>query len=306
MQQSLVVTGGGALSPEVFVAESRREAAPPECTGDAAVPLQRQLPGILPVRLGPFGMVEEHTSAEGHLEIRAAQILKVVADAQVEVRVAEIDRRAGHEERFGIRRDERPVAVVHAVVVGKLPLENMPAEVFARDDTGAVRHAHGVVFDTEHVADVGIAPLVIDIPHKIARRRVLRRGVEVQHRVERIARAGFQVERQRTVELPVGHRGGPDRPRGERRAQRQRGDRVVDLGTQTRRIGHVGFDGQLRRALDARHVGLGHFDLFLHLSRGQTRQRRQHEGGKYHSFHRQFSFAIRAFASSTMPSSAGV
>ena len=196
--------------------------------------------------------------------------------------------------------------MVHAVLVGEVALEHVAAEIFTRSGADTVEHPRRIVLHPEIVFNIGVPPLVVDVAHDVARRGVLRRGVEVQHRVERIARAGFQVERQRTVELPVGHRGGPDRPRGERRAQRQRGDRVVDLGTQTRRIGHVGFDGQLRRALDARHVGLGHFDLLLHLSRGQTRQRRQHEGGKYHSFHRQFSFAIRAFASSTMPSSAGV
>ena len=183
----------------------------------------------------------------------------------------------------------------------------MAAKILARGDAGAVFHLHGIIVrHAEIVADIGIAPFVVDIAGQIARRGILRRGVEVQHRIERITRADLQVEGQRAVELPVGYRGGTDRARRQRRAQRQRRNRIVDLGPHLRRIGHVGLHGQLRGALHTRHIGLRNLDLLFDLRRSQLRQRRHQQGGQYHFFHHQFSFAIRALASSTMPSSAGV
>ena len=100
-------------------------------------------------------------------------------------------------------------------------------------------------------------------------------------------------------------RRGADRTRRERRAQRQRRNGVVDFGAHARRVGHIGLDGQFRGALHLRDIGLGHFDLLFDLRRSQLRQHRRESGHYQHLLHRQLSFAIRAFASSTMPSSAG-
>ena len=168
-----------------------------------------------------------------------------------------------------------------------------------------VEHPRRVVFDAEVVFDFRIAALVVHVPHDITRTGVLARSVEIQHRIERIARPGLQVERQRTVEFPIGHRRRTDRPRGECRLQRQRRDRIVDFGPHLHRVGHIGHDGQLRGAFDARNIGFGHFDPFFHLRAHAAGKRRQQRGGKQYAFHHQFSFAIRSFASATMPSSAG-
>ena len=257
----------------------------------------------------PLGVVEEEASAHADLEIRALEVLEVIADPDIQARIAVIV----HPPRLEIalakvqpRGGPGPVAVEHPVVVGEFSLEHVPSEVFARGNARPVVHPQRVVFAPEVVLDVGILSLVVHVTDQIARRGVLRRGVEVQHRIERITRTGLQVEGLRTVELPVGYRRRPDRARRERRLQRQRRNRIVDLGADARRVGHIRLDGQFGRASHTRHIGLGHFDLLLDLGRAHPRQRRQQQGGQQQFFHRQFfSFAIRSFASSTIPSSAG-
>ena len=221
------------------------------------------------------------------------------------MRIAVVVSVACPEFLFEPGRGISPVAVVHPVVVVKIAFEDMLPEIFARSCPDAVEHPRRGVLHAEIVPDLGILPLVVDVAYDITRRRILRRGVEIQHRIERIPRSGLHVKGQRAVELPVGHRRRAYRARRERSAQRQRRDGIVDFGTQARRVGHIGPDGQLRSALHLRDIRLGHLDLFFDLRRSQLRQNRREHRGYQDSLHRQFNFAIRAFASSTMPSSSG-
>ena len=272
---------------------------------DAAVGGVEAVGRLLEPDLIHVGRPGVEVAVQSDLEVQAAQVLEVVAEAEVDGRIAIHHPRPGLEGRDERRIGIQSVTVVYPVVVEEVALKHVPAQVLARGHTDAVGHPPRIVAYAEVVAHVGIAPLVVQIAHDIARRGVLRRGVEVYHRVERIACPDLQVTGQRTVELPVGHRRRAEGPRGEGRAQRQRRDRIVDLGTQLHRIGHVGFDAQLLGTPDTRDVGLRDLDLFLDLGRGTPRQRRQQQGGKDDLLHRQFSFRIRSLASSTMPSSAG-
>ena len=198
------------------------------------------------------------------------------------------------------------VAVQQAVLIAEIAFEQMVSEVLARGHSRTVFHPYRVVLHIEAVRNVGKATLVVDVAQRIARIGILRGGIEVEHRIERIARTDLQVEGLRTVELPVGHRRGANRPRDERRLERKRRDGIVDFGAHLHRIGHVGGDGQLRSLLDAGYVGLGHLDLLLHLRHRRTGECRHQDDGQQQSLHlAQFSFSIRFFASSTMPSSAG-
>ena len=286
-----------------FVSRFEREPAAAESPGDLRPGPECGLPGLVAV-IRPLGVVEEHPPAQGYFKVRAAQVLKIVAETHRDVRIAVVVHPPDPEART-VSVGPGPVTVIHPVVVVNVAFEDVPAEILARGGPDAVEHPRRIVLHPEIVFNIGVPPLVVDVPHDVARRRILRRGVEVQHRVERIPRPGLQVEGQRAVELPVGHRRGADRTRRERRAQRQRRNGVVDFGAHARRVGHVGLDGQFRGALHLRDIGLGHFDLLFDLRRSQLRQHRR-EGGHYqHLLHRQLSFAIRAFASSTMPSSAG-
>ena len=304
MDQLLGVFRDGFLPGQPLIARFERKTAAAESAGDLRPGPERRLAGFL-IIAGPVGVVEEHPAAQRDFEIRAAEVLKIVPETHGDTRIAVIVPVARPELPVESGGGIDPVTVVHPVVVVKIALENMLPEVFARGGPDAVEHPRRGVLHAEIVPYLGILPLVVDIPHDIARRGILRRGVEIQHRVERIPRAGLHIERQRTVELPVSHRRRTDRARRERRAQRQRRDGIVDLGTHARRVGHIGLYGQFRGALHLRNIRLGHLDLLLDLRRSQLRQNRCEQRGYKDSLHRQLSFAIRAFASSTMPSSAG-
>ena len=303
MDQLLAAALQRFLPGPQFVSRFEREPAAAESPGDLRPGPECGLPGLVAV-IRPLGVVEEHPPAQGYFKVRAAQVLKIVSETHRDVRIAVVVHPPDPETR-AVSVGPGPVTVIHPVVVVNVAFEDVPAEILARGGPDAVEHPRRIVLHPEIVFNIGVPPLVVDVPHNVARRRILRRGVEVQHRVERIPRPGLQVEGQRSVELPVGHRRGADRTRRERRAQRQRRNGVVDFGAHARRVGHVGLDGQFRGALHLRDIGLGHFDLLFDLRRSQLRQHRR-EGGHYqHLLHRQLSFAIRAFASSTMPSSAG-
>lgn len=303
VDQLLVSALQGLLPGPQFVSRFEREIAAAESAGEFRRASSAVWPGFVAV-IRPLGVVEEHAPAQGYFKVRAAQVLEIVPETHRDVRIAVVVHPAG-SERFGNPIAIGPVAVIHPVVVVNVAFEDVPAEILARGGPDAVEHPRRIVLHPEIVFNIGVPPLVVDVAHDVARRGVLRRGVEVQHRVERIPRPGLHVEGQRAVELPVGHRRGADRTRRERRAQRQRRNGVVDFGAHARRVGHVGLDRQFRGALHLRDIGLGHFDLLFDLRRSQLRQHRR-EGGHYqHLLHRQLSFAIRAFASSTMPSSAG-
>ena len=304
MYQLLVIFVEGLLSGEPLVTDLGGKAVAPESAGDLRVGFQRGLAGLV-VIVRPLGMVEKHAAPDGDFEIHAAQILEIVAEAHRDVRIAVIGHRTGYGIGRDVRREVHTVAVVHAVLVGEVALEHVAAEIFTRSGADAVEHPRRIVLDAEVVPDLGIAPLVVDIAHHIPCPGVLARSIEIQHRIERVAHPGLEVERQRAVEFPVGYRRGTDRPRGEGGLQRQRRDRIVDLGTHLHRIGHVGYDSEFRRSLHTRHIGLGHFDPFLDLRARAPGQCRHQRGYKQHVFHRQFSFAIRSLASSTIPSSAG-
>ena len=303
MDQLLAAALQRFLPGPQFVSRFEREPAAAESPGDLRPGPECGLPGLVAV-IRPLGVVEEHPPAQGYFKVRAAQVLKIVAETHRDVRIAVVVHPPDPEART-VSVGPSPVTVIHPVVVVNVAFEDVPAEILARGGPDAVEHPRRIVLHPEIVFNIGVPPLVVDVPHDVARRRILRRGVEVQHRVERIPRPGLQVEGQRAVELPVGHRRGADRTRRERRAQRQRRNGVVDFGAHARRVGHVGLDGQFRGALHLRNIGLGHFDLLFDLRRSQLRQHRRESGHYQHLLHRQLSFAIRAFASSTMPSSAG-
>ena len=304
MYPLLVIFVEGLLSRKALVAHLGSQAVTPETAGDLRMGFQCGLAGLV-VIVRPLGMVEKHAAPDGDFEIHAAQILEIVAEAHRDVRIAVIGHRTGYGIGREVRREVHTVAVVYAVLVGEVALEHVAAEIFTRSGADTVEHPRRIVLDAKVVPDLGIAPLVVDIAHHIPRPGVLARSIEIQHRIERVAHPGLEVERQRAVEFPVGYRRRADRPRGEGRLQRQRCDRIVDLGTHLHRVGHVGHDGEFRRPLHTRHIGLGHFDPFLDLRARAPGQCRHQRGYKQHAFHRQFSFAIRSLASSTIPSSAG-
>ena len=302
--QLLVIKVDRFLPGQPHIADLGRKPVAAESAGDLRMGLQRGLTRLV-VIIRPLGVVEKQPAADRDFEIHTAQVLKIVAETHRDIRIAVIGHCAGGHVRRDARRDIHPVTVIHPVFIGEVALQSVFAEILAGRGADAVEHPRRVVFDAEVVFDLRIAALVIHVPHDITRTGVLARSVEIQHRIERIARPGLQVERQRTVEFPIGHRRRTDRPRGECRLQRQRRDRIVDFGPHLHRIGHIGHDGQLRGAFDARNIGFGHFDPFFHLRAHATGKRRQQRGGKQYAFHHQFSFAIRSFASATMPSSAG-
>ena len=304
MDQLLIIKADRFLSGQPRIAELRRKPVAAESAGDLRMGLQRGLTRLV-VIIRPLGVVEKQPAANRDFEIHTAQVLKIIAETHRDIRIAVIGHCAGGHVRRDVRRDIHPVTVVHTVFIREVALQNVFAEILAGRGADAVEHPRRVVSDAEVVFDLRIAALVVHVPHDITRTGVLARSVEIQHRIERIARPGLQVERQRTVEFPIGHRRRTDRPRGECRLQRQRRDRIVDFGPHLHRVGHIGHDGQLRGAFDARNIGFGHFDPFFHLRAHAAGKRRQQRGGKQYAFHHQFSFAIRSFASATMPSSAG-
>lgn len=260
-------------------------------------------------------MVAEEQPVERNVEVEAFHILEVVAETHLQGKLAVVDLRTGLkllaprvEAALELGSQIASVAVQQAVLVADMSLEQVASQILAGSHARAVFHPERVILHIEAVPDVGIAPLVVDVAQRIARIGILRGGVEVQHRIERIARTDLQIEGQRTVELPVGDRRRANRPRIESRLERQRRNRIVDFGAHLHRIGHVGFDGQLRGLLHLRDIGLGHLDLLLHLRHRRAGECRQQGDGQQQSLHlalAQFSFSIRFFASSTMPSSAG-
>ena len=196
--------------------------------------------------------------------------------------------------------------MVDAVRQVEFAFEQTAAEVLARRGAHAVVHPPRGGAHTEIVADIGPVAGVIEVADDVARTGILRRGIEIEHRVERRSGADFQIERPRTVELPVGHRSRTERLGREVGRQRRRRDGIVDFGPQTHRVGHIRHDGQLDGLRHLGNVGLGHLDLLGDL-RPQRHTAKQHGGREdKNSFHGYFfNFSIRAFASATMPSSAG-
>ena len=181
----------------------------------------------------------------------------------------------------------------------------MAPQIFAGGRSDAVGQTDRIELGAEIVADVGIAPLVVEITHYVTRTGILRRGIEIDHGIERITGTGLDIEGVRPVELPIGDRRRPDGARGERRADGERLDGVVYVGVHPHRVGHVGTHRELGGALQTGDIGLCHLDLLADLRRGPERQQRDEDAEKEESFHGHFSFWMRAFASSTMPSSEG-
>ena len=302
-----------ASAAQVVVPALQQEQMAAEAAPEAGLRPEVGLLRLRRIVIGPR-MVAEEQPVERDVEVEALHILEVVAETHLQGELAVVDLRTGNRllhPRAHIlmpRSEVDSVAVQQAVLVADVLLEQVASQILAGSHARAVFHPERVILHIEAVPDVGIAPLVVDVAQRIARIGILRGGVEVQHRIERIARTDLQIEGQRTVELPVGDRRRANRPRIESRLERQRRNRIVDFGAHLHRIGHVGFDGQLRGLLHLRDIGLGHLDLLLHLRHRRAGECRQQGDGQQQSLHlalAQFSFSIRFFASSTMPSSAG-
>ena len=257
-------------------------------------------PRIEPNRFGITlaGIVPEMFGMNPYAEIGAGQIGEIVPETEPGIETA-IGRTVAAHRGLRVRVFSDPkaaIAVVKPVFIAHLPLERPPSEVLAGSDTHAVGRPQGPGTLSGIVADTPPPPFVIDVGHGVADPRLLRRDIAIERRVGRVAAAQFQVERQRTVELPIGDRRRADRACGQRGRQRQRRDPVVDLGTHTHRIGHIGLNGEFRGPLDAGHIGLGHFDLLPDLGGNRARQKSRSRCGRKDkdSLHRSVSLAVRS------------
>ena len=245
--------------------------------------------------------VQKISAAQFDVEVEAAQVGEIVADAHMEHGVVVMLPIVGHLGEGIIRRRTvvpvtstqrlrpvEPIIMVDAVRQVEFAFEQTAAEVLARRGAHAVVHPPRDRAHAEIVADIGPVAGVIEVADDVARTGILRRGIEIEHRVERRSGADFQIERPRTVELPVGHRSRTERLGREVGRQRRRRDGIVDFGPQTHRVGHIRHDGQLDGLRHLGNVGLGHLDLLGDL-RPQRHTAKQHGGREdKNSFHGYF------------------
>ncbi len=251
-------------------------------------------------------MVEKERPVEGQFEIGPLQVQEIVAEAerQIDVRITDLHPRGPRGNEFVGQRGA--VTAIEAVAIVQVALQQPHSEQTARRRSETIRHPQRAALRVEIVAELPVAPLVLQVPRDIAATRLRRRGVKVDQRLQRSPRPRLEVEARRQVELLVADLRGTDRPRVERRFERQGRHRIVDFGPHAHRVVHARLDPHLGCLPHARDIGLGHLDLFFHLGKGRRRQqRRQHPDDPPLFHHCTFSFWIRSFAAATMPSSAG-
>ena len=208
------------------------------------------------------GLIEEEATIDAKLEVQARKILKIIAkaDRRIEGRVPYPIVGANH--LCGIVRS---VAVRAALCKAEVGLQEVLAEVLTRSTTHTILHLGGLALHAKVVLDLRKATHMLQVGQSVARRGVVRSGIEIHLRLQRNSHARLEVEGARTVELPIGELRRSYGARRQGGLQREGRDRVVDLGSQLRRIGHIGGNGQLRRLLERRLIGLRHLDLLLDL-----------------------------------------
>ena len=264
--------------------------------------------------------IQKIPALQMNIEIEPAQIGKIVAYTHLELSLVISDPIVGDLRKGIIARltafivpeiecldPVERIIVIDAVRHIQCSLQFPPAEVFACSDTQSVPHAPCFGLHPELVADLGPFAFVIQVSDNIPRTGVLRRSIQIQYRIERCSGSHLEIERHRTIELPIGYGCRPERFGRKVGRQCQRSDRIVDFGAQPHRIGHVGRDGEFEGLRHLRNIGFGYLDLLRNLCLQRRQTASQHGNCRNDNFsHGYFcNFSIRAFASATMPSSAG-